>query len=241
MGLEVIEQMKKKQGLTNEDLAKMSGVPKGTIDKITSGVTKDPKLETVKAIARALGCTIDDFSDFKPVRNLSAEEWEHVKKYRSLDDHGRETVDYIMEREKIRVDQLNTVPFPHRDNIIPLSRSIQKTSAGTGVYLGPEEMETIYVEDNALTRRASFCVPVSGDSMEPTYHDGDVLLVEGCEDIPVGQIGVFTVDGDGYVKQRGNGELISLNPAYAPIPLTEDSWCNGLVIGILDPKWIVEG
>jgi hypothetical protein len=82
-----------------------------------------------------------------------------------------------------------------RDNVIPLPRSVQKTSAGRGAYLGPEEMETIWVEENDLTRRASFCVPVTGDSMEPTYHDGDILLVEGREDIEPGQIGVFTVDG----------------------------------------------
>lgn len=65
MGLERIEQLKKVKGLTNEQLAKLSGVPKGTIDKITAGATKDPKLETVKAIARALGCSISEFDDTK--------------------------------------------------------------------------------------------------------------------------------------------------------------------------------
>lgn len=63
MGLEKIAELKKKLGLTNEELSRLSGVPKGTIDKILSGVTKDPKLETLKAIARVLGCTLDDFDD----------------------------------------------------------------------------------------------------------------------------------------------------------------------------------
>jgi transcriptional regulator with XRE-family HTH domain len=63
MGLEKIVEYKKKMGLTNEKLSKLSGVPKGTIDKILSGVTKDPKLETLKAIARVLECTLDDFDD----------------------------------------------------------------------------------------------------------------------------------------------------------------------------------
>ncbi|MBE5967693.1 MAG: helix-turn-helix transcriptional regulator [Lachnospiraceae bacterium] len=63
MGLEKIAEYKKKMGLTNEELSRLSGVPKGTIDKILSGVTKDPKLETLKAIARVLGCSLDDFDD----------------------------------------------------------------------------------------------------------------------------------------------------------------------------------
>lgn len=123
---------------------------------------------------------------------------------------------------------------------IPFRCSTQSASAGTGTYLGPEAFETIYVQDNDLTRRASFGVPVSGDSMEPRYHNGDILVVEGAEEIEPGEIGVFSVDGSGYVKELGDGELISLNPAYDPIPMTESTWCHGRVIGVLDPEWIAE-
>ena len=56
----------------------------------------------------------------------------------------------------------------------------------------------------------------------------------------LGEIGVFSVDGSGYVKELGNGELISLNPTYDPIPMTESTWCYGRVIGVLDPEWIAE-
>ena len=63
MGLEKIAELKKRKGLTNEELSNLSGIPKGTIDKILSGVTKDPKLETLKAIARVLECSLDDFDD----------------------------------------------------------------------------------------------------------------------------------------------------------------------------------
>lgn len=63
MGLEKIEEYKKKLGLTSAELAKRAGIPKTTLDKILSGVTKDPKLETLKAIARVLGLTLDDFDD----------------------------------------------------------------------------------------------------------------------------------------------------------------------------------
>lgn len=49
--------------MTAEELSNQSGVPLGTLNKILSGATKDPKLETLKAIARVLGMSLDDFDD----------------------------------------------------------------------------------------------------------------------------------------------------------------------------------
>lgn len=63
MGLEKIAEYKKKLGITSEELSTRSGVPLGTLNKILSGDTKDPKLGTLKAISRVLGCTLDDFDD----------------------------------------------------------------------------------------------------------------------------------------------------------------------------------
>lgn len=63
MGLEIINELKKKKGLTSEQLSKKSGVPLGTLNKILNGTTKDPKLETLKSLARVLDCKLDDFDD----------------------------------------------------------------------------------------------------------------------------------------------------------------------------------
>ncbi len=46
-----------------------------------------------------------------------------------------------------------------------------------------------------------FGVPVSGDSMEPDYHDGDILIVKN-EIVDVGDIVVAVMNGEGYVGQR---------------------------------------
>ena len=117
--------------------------------------------------------------------------------------------------------------------------STQSVAAGTGIYLDEDSFEDIVVALNDKTRRASFYVPVSGDSMEPRYRDGDILMVENASVRP-GEIGVFTLGGSGYVKVCGRSELISLNPAYAPIPFDDSIVCHGRVIGALDPDWIVE-
>ncbi|WP_394923302.1 helix-turn-helix transcriptional regulator [uncultured Robinsoniella sp.] len=72
MGLEKIAEYKKKMGMTTAELAEKSGVPLGTLNKILSGATKDPKLETLKAIARVLGLTLNDFDDYEDKNDITA-------------------------------------------------------------------------------------------------------------------------------------------------------------------------
>ncbi|CAG9703670.1 helix-turn-helix domain-containing protein [Clostridium neonatale] len=85
MGLEIINKLKKEKGLTNEALSLQSGVPLGTLSKITSGITKDPKLETLKALAKVLGCTLDDFDDTNTSQNnIDVKEAQLVENYKKL-------------------------------------------------------------------------------------------------------------------------------------------------------------
>ena len=41
----------------------MSGVTLSTLDKITAGINTNPKLDTLQAICKVLGCRLDDFDD----------------------------------------------------------------------------------------------------------------------------------------------------------------------------------
>jgi transcriptional regulator with XRE-family HTH domain len=51
---------KKKLKMTNKILAEKTGLPVGTISRIASGETKEPTLKTLRLIAKAFDCTIDD-------------------------------------------------------------------------------------------------------------------------------------------------------------------------------------
>lgn len=207
---------------------------------------REPDVEMVNALCSALGIDGDTLLGRNAVSMQMAfnrEELSLIKKYRSLDGNGRDFVDYVVNREVKRVqDELDDdVATGDPGTTVQFPLSIQPVSAGTGVFLGEDAFKEISIVDNYYTRRAKFALPVSGDSMEPTFHDGDIILVDGAEEIPVGKIGVFTINGEGYVKVLGKGEIISLNPDYAPIPLNEctDIRCNGEVIGVLDPAWII--
>lgn len=58
--LENLRKLKKESGMTNEQIAQASGVPISTVEKIFSGYTADPKLETVRKIVTSMGYTLDD-------------------------------------------------------------------------------------------------------------------------------------------------------------------------------------
>ncbi|MGN0682154.1 MAG: helix-turn-helix transcriptional regulator [Oscillospiraceae bacterium] len=110
-------------------------------------------------------------------------------------------------------------------------------SAGTGVYLDDSRTEPLQIVHTDIAERANYAVRVSGDSMIPDYNDSDIVLVETCPSVEIGEIGIFLVDGEGYIKKYGGDKLISLNPKYPDISLrnVEYAYCRGRVLGIADP------
>ncbi len=240
MGFEIINKLKKEKGITNAQLANMSGITLSTLDKITAGINTNPKLDTLQAICRALGCRLDDFDDTpeKIAPAYTAEALSIAKKYDALDEWGRDAVKGLVNIEYTRCTALESEE-EQDDNCIYLPLSEQPASAGTGTYLGPEAFTPIKVIANDKTRRADFCVRVQGDSMEPIYFDGDIVMISK-ERPGYNGIGLVTLDGCGYIKRMGMGVLESENKKYAPIPLDESVVVNGRAVGILHPDWIIK-
>ena len=106
------------------------------------------------------------------------------------------------------------------------------------IYEDTETKEEITVSDNARTREADFALRISGNSMEPRYHDGDILLVQECETVEFGELGIFILDGNGFFKVFGGDRLYSLNPEYGDILLKDfdDVRVAGKVIGKLKKR-----
>lgn len=65
MWLDVFNEMRKSSGMSLDELSEKSGVPKGTLAKITSGITKTPSLETMRSLVYAMGYTLDDLDKKK--------------------------------------------------------------------------------------------------------------------------------------------------------------------------------
>lgn len=112
-------------------------------------------------------------------------------------------------------------------------------SAGVGEFLADStRVEDILIPDDPRTAEADYALRINGDSMEPKYHSGDVILIQTTDTVEEGELGIFVLDGSGYFKRYGGDHLISLNPQYPPIPLKdfEDVACCGRVVGKLKRK-----
>ncbi|MDQ3745462.1 MAG: S24 family peptidase [Acidobacteriota bacterium] len=73
---------------------------------------------------------------------------------------------------------------------------------------------------------ATFYIRVEGDSMKPRIHDGELLVVDRMEETKDGDVVVARVGCEFMVKRLhteadGGIWLLSENPSYAPIEVTE--------------------
>lgn len=66
MWLNSLNSMKRQSGKTIEQISIEAGIPKGTLNKIFSGQTKDPQYSTLRAIVHCLGFTIDELEEKSP-------------------------------------------------------------------------------------------------------------------------------------------------------------------------------
>ncbi|MBQ0124886.1 MAG: helix-turn-helix domain-containing protein [Clostridiales bacterium] len=232
--LDNVKKIKKEKGYTNEALSELSGISLGTLNKLLSGASEDPKLSTLMTLSASLGVSLDDMLG---LGDDSVIDSELAKKYSELDRAGRETVDYIINKEYARVSrERESKPYSLEN---PKVRRIKlfntAASAGTGSYLSDSDSTEIAVYSNPITDSADFAVRVSGDSMMPKYHDGDILLAEQTDRVDEGELGIFSLNGESFFKKFGGDCLISLNPEYQNIKINayDDIVCFGKVIGRL--------
>ena len=233
--LENIKRIKKEKNLTNDSLSQLSGISLGTLNKLLSGATVDPKLSTLTALSRAFEISLDEMLSSTSSRFALNDDL--IRKYSELDRSGRETVDYIINKEYNRVKKEREAKPYTLEN--PAIRQIKlfntAASAGTGVYLSDSDATEISVYSNPITDSADFAIRVSGNSMMPKYHDGDIILAEKTNKVDEGELGIFSLNGEAFFKKFGGDKLISLNPEYSDIHINayDEIICFGRVIGRL--------
>ena len=262
-----IKQVKNEKKITNEKLSELTGIPLSTVSKILAGISDSPKLSNMVLIARALDCTLDYIVSGTPENNnnytLNDKEIEFIEIYRQLDSYGKDLVEVVAQKELDRVgviaerteypasveEQISEQPKTAKILAGPkeyaydfAKKSILlynlPVSAGPGVYLDDTLAEEINIPQNEKTESVSFALRISGNSMEPKYHDGDIVLVEDTESVDIGELGIFVLDGNGYFKKYGGDRLISLNEEYGDILLRDyvEAVCCGRVVGKLKRK-----
>lgn len=190
--------LKSEKGYTTEALSERSGVPKGTINKLLNGETRNPTTQTLRRLAEALECPLEALcgrpEDIPGVTKLGKRSAELSKWFES--------------------GALTEVSV-HK---IPLLGTI---AAGKPIFC-EEELE---IMDCATPLRADFALRVKGDSMVGArIFDGDIVFIRQQDDVDDGQIAAVIIDDEATLKRVyhiPNGlQLLSENPKYAPMLFT---------------------
>lgn len=189
-------------GYSRERLARKSGVSASFIAQIESG-KRNASVEVLLQIGKALN--IDKIEILEQTGVLLVDELEthlHPMVQNKLD----EQLKLLARTEESKVPIFNSV------------------SAGIGAV--PDAEPQGYLSLDIPNCADCVGIHVWGDSMKPTISDSAVILIRRDEDIHNGDVGVFLLNDEAYVKRythKGNIILLySDNPSYEPIIVTEE-------------------
>lgn len=245
--LEKLDYLMKQQNLNKNSLSQKCGIPYTTIDAWYKKGYEGLKLTTLRKLSDYFNTTLDywfldDITDPNYEESIcfkiNPDEVEHIKKYRSLDYYGQETIKILLDRECARAKAL-TKNDTHIAELEAKSSTIinfknasnhniyyyYDISAETG-HIKFDEISSgqITIPDIPEYRKVAYVIRVSGDSLEPIYKDGDILLVEPSCLIDDYKVGIFNINGEAYVKKVNNDVLFAQNQ------------CMGRIVAKYDPE-----
>lgn len=238
---ERLKELRTQNGYTMKALCDKTGMPLRTYQNYEAGI-REPSLSAIVALAEVYNVTTDYLLGRAPQTNpfamldlqVDIGEDAVMGQYMQLPKPWRKILLEVMKQLGDAAER------GERGNVIQKSRPSvwirkhqNKAAAGFGYNLSEDdEWEDIEVIETEETGKADFAVEVDGDGMEPDFHSGDIALVKFDPDVPVGEVGLFVLDGMGYIKERGKKKLISRNPEYPDIE--GEARCIGLVIGVAE-------
>lgn len=243
---ELIRRQRKAKHMSQEELGALVRVKKNAVGAWEAGRSR-PDVSSVPVICDALDMTLDEFfglpekgmNHSAASMGISPEERSALlNRYSMLNEYNRQ----VILRQMAVLKELEE-EFSRPRKVIRLYRSDLAVSAGPGEALDAARGEVVFLYADPVTEGADEIIRVNGDSMEPTYQDGDQVLVRHTGNIRPGEIGVFVCGDTGYIKEYQRDGLHSHNPAYATISFDgEDAVrCVGKVLGVVSPhNWADE-
>lgn len=238
---EKIKEARKQKNLTQKQLADLIGAAHNSISDWENNKNK-PDPDTIELLCGALKITPNYLlasteDDFSPKEKLL------IKKYRLISTYspdGAVVVDTVLDREyaiaeklreqKEQLEKVQKMDMEVAEEIVPLRLWAyygKIACAGTGFIFDDIPSDTVQAPD----ANADFIIGVNGDSMEPDYSDGEKLYVKKVERINPGEIGIFTINNECFLKEYGEGGLVSRNKKYKDIDGNEDVRLIGKVVG----------
>ena len=243
----------KQKRLKQKDLAAFTGISTSAISAWNKN-NVNPAAESLSTIADFLGVSLNFLITGQEAQLTVPEDINKlIVNYSAVDEISKKLIqeraetlaELAAERSSEQKKEQRTEPIHATNKCLTLNDTCKiryydrAASAGTGLFLDEAIAETLTVQNTPEAQQADYAIPVSGDSMEEEYHDGDIVLVKSCPCVRKGEVGIFLLDGSVYIKEYGGKFLISYNEDYPPIDLSkyETAACLGKVIGVADVNY----
>ena len=131
-------------------------------------------------------------------------------------DYFNVDTDYLLGR----TNKTNYIPTPSRKGIV--INVLGRVAAGIPLEAIEDIIDTEEISEEMAKTGEFFGLQINGDSMEPKFSKGDVVIVRKQDDAESGDIVIAMVNGDDATckrlkKYQEGIALISTNPAYDPI------------------------
>lgn len=233
----------KKNGASQADICNYIGIKYNVFTTWKTRET-DPPAKYLVQICEFLNISLEYLltgeEKSSPTVKMTADERELLEIYNNLSPKSQGQVkERAIVLAELEAPAANDPEQEHEEEpeTIFIEYSTLKVSAGSGEPLIDDTYpEFIEVKRSELTEEANFAVQISGNSMLPRFKNKDIVLVRSQPTVEIGEIGIFIIDGNGYIKERAVNRLISINPEYDDIFFKEnqDIRCKGLVIGTLE-------
>lgn len=210
-----------KMNLTQDQLGEKLDTKKATISNYETGY-RTPKQDDLFEIAHILNVKIDDLF---PQRHTDKNDISIVYN-KLIPPRQRNVLDYANHQLELQNNTKdNIVDFnDYKDNKVSETSVYGVVSAGTGEQIFDEPQFKVSVKGEIPTH--DIALQVNGNSMEPMFHDKEIIFIEKTHEIKNGQIGVFIIDGEAYVKkvfvEDDRLTLVSLNKDYPDLHFYEN-------------------
>lgn len=231
-----VKYYREKLGMEQMALAEMLGVKSNAISNWEHGRTR-PDLNQIPKICKALGIGFYELFGVKdPQRTFTAKERAIIADYRYLNDQNKSVFNAVLDTltERQRAEEC-----PPITKLIKFQKQL---AAGFDISADfDDEGEDIYLYSSDEVDSADCVFTVSGNSMEPEYYDGDLVLVRhypGCGKLKPGDVGAFMIGNETYIKEYQKDGLHSYNEDYETMHFNSDEHVIliGKVMGIIEEK-----
>ncbi|CAC6130857.1 LexA family transcriptional regulator [Staphylococcus aureus] len=212
-----LKQIMSERKISQSELSRRTGIGRNSISDYLNG-KYEAKQDKVFELAKALNVNEAWLMGFDISKNRKIENNDITSIYSKLTPPRQSNV---LKYATNQLEEQNN----DSDNMVDFNSYIQEksevdiygcASAGIGERLYNEPISKEFVRGYVPAH--DIALKVNGDSMEPLFKNGQIIFIEKSHTIKDGQIGVFIINGDAYVKkvyvEDNRLTLVSLNKKY---------------------------